>query len=85
MNETCDRCGPAVPATCRAARDGELYLCGHCASRLLPALYAQGWSVQPIGEHLVAPQARSRRAWLSNLLPGRTQQPSAGEEQRRSG
>ena len=23
MNETCDRCGPAVPAACRVARDGE--------------------------------------------------------------
>ena len=70
MNETCDRCGPAVPAACRVARDGELYLCGHCASQLLPALSAQGWSVRLTGEHLLAPQARRGRAWLSNLLPG---------------
>ncbi len=29
MNETCDRCGPAVRAACRAERYGELYLCQH--------------------------------------------------------
>jgi ribosomal protein S27AE len=33
MNETCDRCGPAVAAVYRA----ELYLCGHCTNRLVPA------------------------------------------------
>ena len=58
MNETCDRCGPAVPAARRVARDGELYLCGHCASQLLPALSAQGWTVRAAGEHLLAPQTR---------------------------
>ena len=36
MNETCDRCGPAVRAAYRVTRDGELYFCGHCASRLWP-------------------------------------------------
>ncbi len=77
MNETCDRCGPAVPAVCRVARDGELYLCGHCASQLLPALSAQGWSVRPTGEQLLAPQARDGT--------GLAQQPSAGKEQRRLG
>jgi hypothetical protein len=46
MNETCDRCGPAV----RAARRGELYLCGHCARQLWPALSAQGWTIWPAGE-----------------------------------
>jgi hypothetical protein len=64
MNETCDRCGPAVPAARRVARDGELYLCRHCASQLLPALSAQGWSVRPAGEQLLAPQARTGRPWL---------------------
>jgi hypothetical protein len=27
VNETCDRCGPAVQAMYRADRNGELYLC----------------------------------------------------------
>jgi len=44
MNETCDRCGPAVRAAYRVTRDGELYLCRHCASQLWPALSAQGWA-----------------------------------------
>jgi hypothetical protein len=50
MNETCDRCGPAVRAMYRADRSGELYLCGHCASQLRQALSAQGWTIRPIGE-----------------------------------
>ena len=50
MDETCDRCGPAVQARYRADRLGELYLCGHCAMRLWPALAAQGWSLWSIGE-----------------------------------
>jgi len=36
MNETCDRCGPAVGAGCRIDRVNravELYLYGQCASR----------------------------------------------------
>jgi len=57
MNETCDRCGPAVRAVYRVDRDGELYLCGHCTNQLWPALSAQGWSVRLIGEHTLAPQA----------------------------
>ena len=68
MNETCDRCGPVVRAVYRVARDGELYLCRHCASQLSAALTAQGWSVRLTGEHSHAPQARRVRAWLSNLL-----------------
>src|SRR5438105_11137196 len=44
LNETCDRCGPAVRAVYRVTRDGELYFCGHCASRLWPTLSAQGWA-----------------------------------------
>ena len=38
MNETCDRCGPAVRAAYRASRGGQLYLCGHCLS--LPTRHA---------------------------------------------
>jgi hypothetical protein len=56
MNEACDRCGPAVRAMYRADREGELYLCGHCANRLSPALSAQGWSIGSIGEHALAPR-----------------------------
>ena len=45
MSETCDRCGPAVRAVYRAAGGGQLYLCGHCAAKLKPALRAQGWTI----------------------------------------
>ena len=45
MNETCDRCGPAVRAIYHASRGGQLYLCGHCANQLRPALSAQGWAI----------------------------------------
>jgi hypothetical protein len=47
---TCDRCGPAVRALYRVHKDGELYLCGHCANRLGPALSARGWMIRLIGE-----------------------------------
>ncbi|MDT4925033.1 MAG: hypothetical protein QOG01_2746 [Pseudonocardiales bacterium] len=57
MNETCDRCGPAVRAVYRAGRRGELYLCRHCASRLWPALSAQGWTVWLVNERALAPQS----------------------------
>jgi hypothetical protein len=57
MNETCDRCGPAVAAVYRVERHGELYLCGHCTNRLWTALFAQGWTIGPAGEHALAPQA----------------------------
>jgi hypothetical protein len=57
MNETCDRCGPAVRAVYRVVRDGELYLCLHCASQLGAALSAQGWIISPIDERGLAPQA----------------------------
>ena len=49
MNQTCDRCGPAVRAAYRVRRDGELYLCRHCANRLWPELSAQGWTIWPVG------------------------------------
>jgi ribosomal protein S27AE len=57
MNETCDRCGPAVRAAYRVDRVGELYLCGHCASQQWRALSAQGWTFWPLGVHALAPQA----------------------------
>ena len=60
MNETCDRCGPAVRAMYRADRNGELYLCGHCASQLRRALSAQGWTTRPIGKQALAPDARQQ-------------------------
>jgi hypothetical protein len=54
VNETCDRCGPAVCAAYRVDRGGELYLCGHCVNLLRPALTAQGWSIRLIREQPVA-------------------------------
>lgn len=61
MNQTCDRCGPAVRAAYRVDRQGELYLCRHCASHHWSALSAQGWTIWPAGEHAVAPQANHSR------------------------
>ena len=57
MNETCDRCVPAVRAVYRVNRDGELYPCRHCTNRLWPALSAQGWTMWPVSDHALAPQA----------------------------
>ncbi len=57
MNETCDRCGPGTRAAYRVNQAGELYLCGHCASRQWAALSAQGWTIWPLGVHALAPQA----------------------------
>ena len=62
MNETCDRCGPAVRAMYRAERNGELYMCMHCASRLRQALSAQGWTIRPVGEQALGPHA-SQQSW----------------------
>jgi len=45
MNQTCDRCEPAIGA---ADRVGELHLCGHRASRPWRALSAQGWTFWPL-------------------------------------
>ena len=58
MNETCDRCGPAVRAAYRVARSGELYLCRHCTNLLWPALSTQGWNVR---EQLVTVSATGAR------------------------
>jgi ribosomal protein S27AE len=60
MNETCDRCGPGVWAAYRVDRSGELYLCGHCANRLWPALCAQGWAIWLINEAALVPQPSYR-------------------------
>lgn len=57
MNETCDRCGPAVRAAYRVHKRGELYLCRHCASRLWPALSAHEWTIWPADGLALAPQA----------------------------
>jgi len=57
MNETCDRCGPAVRAAYRVDSSGELYLCGHCTYLLRPALSAQGWNILLIRKQLVAVSA----------------------------
>jgi hypothetical protein len=55
MNQTCDRCGPAVRAAYRASRGGQLYLCGHCTVRMRPALSAQGWDIWPMAAPAVMP------------------------------
>ena len=57
MNQTCDRCGPAVRAAYRVARAGELYLCLHCTIRLRVPLSAQGWAIWSIGQDVLIPQA----------------------------
>jgi hypothetical protein len=57
MNQTCDRCGPAVRAGYRAARVGELYFCRHCTLQLRVALSAQGWAIRSIGQHVLISQA----------------------------
>jgi len=58
MNETCDRCGPAVRAAYRVDGVGELYLCRHCTTRLWTALSAQGWAIWPVGDHTPSTQDR---------------------------
>jgi len=57
MNETCDRCGPAVRAAYRVDRSGELYLGRHCTNLLRPALSAQGWNIRLIRKQLAAVSA----------------------------
>jgi hypothetical protein len=58
MNETCDRCGPAVSAVYRVNREGELYLCRHCKNQLWPTLSAQGWNSWLIAEYELAGRHR---------------------------
>jgi hypothetical protein len=57
MNETCDRCGPAVYAAYRVDRNGEFYLCRHCTNTLWHVLIAQGWSICLIREQPVLASA----------------------------
>jgi hypothetical protein len=64
MNETCDRCGPAVLAVYRVDGRGELYLCRHCTNQLWGALSEQGWTIWLVNEHAVAPQAALHSARL---------------------
>jgi hypothetical protein len=59
MNQTCDRCGPAVRAIYRVDRDGELYLCRHCTTRLWAALSAQGWAIWPLSQPVLVPPVAS--------------------------
>jgi hypothetical protein len=70
MNETCDRCGPAVRAVYRVEGYGELYLCGHCKNWLRAAPFAQGWTICPACEHAVAPQAHAGVAASDWLVVG---------------
>jgi hypothetical protein len=55
----------------RADRDGELYLCRHCASRLWPTASAQGWTMCTATEHALVPEA-TYRARLVNLMSDAT-------------
>ena len=48
--------GPGRGTGYRVGRNGELYLCGHCSSRLWQALSAQGWTLWPIGNDALALQ-----------------------------
>ena len=74
MTETCDRCGPAVRAMYRADRNGELYLCRHCASQLRQALSTQRWTIQPIGEQARGPHPSQQS--LPNYLASTGPKPS---------
>ena len=93
MNETCDRCGPAVRAGYRVDREnraGRLYLCGRCASRHWRALSAQGWTFWSLGVHAIAPQASTGPGYGPAgevVMPGSTAQAGegAGDENIRRG
>jgi hypothetical protein len=81
MNETCDRCGPAIGAAYRVDRVGELYLCGQCASRHWRALSAQGWTFWPLGVHALAPQASTGPGYGpagEAVVPGRAARAGEG-------
>ena len=60
MNQTCDRCGPAVRAAYRVDRGGELFLCRRCLNIFWPALSARGWNIWLIRPQLVTTHAWSR-------------------------
>jgi hypothetical protein len=59
MNETCDRCGPAVLAVQSVERSGlyKLHFCRHCTNRLRDALSTQGRIIWPVAELVFARQA----------------------------
>jgi hypothetical protein len=57
MNETCDRCGPAVGAGYRVDRVSELYLSGQCASPALAGAICSGLDLLAAGRACLAPQA----------------------------
>jgi hypothetical protein len=57
MNETGDRCGPAVRAAYRTVRGGQPYLCQHCTAQLSPALRAQSWTIWPAGHNSLTGRA----------------------------
>lgn len=57
INETRDRCGPAVAAVYRVPRDEELCLCGHCANGQWEALIAHGWAIRLAGGPSETPHA----------------------------
>ena len=57
MNQTCDRCGPAVRAAYRVNRGGELFLCRHCLNIFWPALLTQGWNIRLIRPRLITAPA----------------------------
>ena len=80
MNETCDRCGPAVHAAYRVDRSGELYLCGHCTNRLGPpkagtsGSFANSWSryPQPNSFHAIGAGVPQDRPGTGSGLRGAT-------------
>jgi hypothetical protein len=83
MNQTCDRCGPAVRAGYRVDRIGELYLCGQCATRHWRALSAQGWTFWSPGVHAIAPQASNGPGCGSAgeaVVPGRAARAGEGAD-----
>ena len=59
MDQTCDRCGPAIGAAYRVDRAGELYLCGHRASLALAGAVRSGLDLlaagEPAGAHQPVP------------------------------
>ena len=66
MNETCDRCGPAIGAAYRVDQAGEPDLCGHRASRHWRAPSAQGWTCWPLADrqtHISRSRSVSDRAF----------------------
>ena len=56
MNETCDRCGPAIRR--RTAWSGSAsFPVRTLHEPAMAALSAQGWTIWPLGVHALAPQA----------------------------